>query len=487
MANAEFVNQIYQTALSLGIPEVQARLAASQAALETNFGKSAPGNNFFGIKGPGQTLRTKEASNGALKAIDDSFKTYPDLESSILGWYSKLQSNWPDAATATNFGTAIDALNNGRYGAYATDQVEKNDPLTYQDKLASINRRYLGGGPLPPANIPGVGSALDTSPPGTYTIRKGDTLGQLASRFGTTVDALAQSNGIADPNRIRAGATLRLPAPNAPTFAGMPSSAMYGVGRLVPGQKAALPEDFIADTGSPDLRALGMTGLSRDLTSGLGVAGGAFGSPPPLPIPRPVATQAHSAPQAPTTPVPAPSQPSLRLASGKTIQPGIYTQPDGHSVMVSDAGDGTAKIERIRGPGAIPGVLDPLREVNAPTIAGGAIRNMLPTMVAENASFLVPTMADNAKAAALNAAATLGRSAQGFGSNIFGGLGGLFGGGVPASRGLLAAALPMAGRAAPAAPTPLPRPLVLSIPSGGGNGGGTHWDARSGSWVGGGQ
>lgn len=45
----------------------------------------------------------------------------------------------------------------------------------------------------------------------TYTIRKGDTLSALAKKFHTSVDALAQANGINDPNKIRAGATLVVP------------------------------------------------------------------------------------------------------------------------------------------------------------------------------------------------------------------------------------------------------------------------------------
>lgn len=44
-----------------------------------------------------------------------------------------------------------------------------------------------------------------------YTIQSGDTLSTLARRFGTTVQAIAQANGITDPNRIRAGQTLQLP------------------------------------------------------------------------------------------------------------------------------------------------------------------------------------------------------------------------------------------------------------------------------------
>lgn len=44
---------------------------------------------------------------------------------------------------------------------------------------------------------------------GTYTIKYGDTLGALAARYGTTVTKLAALNGITDPNKIQAGATLK--------------------------------------------------------------------------------------------------------------------------------------------------------------------------------------------------------------------------------------------------------------------------------------
>ncbi|MET0405377.1 MAG: LysM peptidoglycan-binding domain-containing protein, partial [Cystobacter sp.] len=44
-----------------------------------------------------------------------------------------------------------------------------------------------------------------------YRIRPGDTLSALASRFKTTVSALARDNKIANPNLIYAGKTLRIP------------------------------------------------------------------------------------------------------------------------------------------------------------------------------------------------------------------------------------------------------------------------------------
>lgn len=46
---------------------------------------------------------------------------------------------------------------------------------------------------------------------GTHVVRSGDTLGSIAQRNGTTVQALVAANGIANPNLIVAGTTLKLP------------------------------------------------------------------------------------------------------------------------------------------------------------------------------------------------------------------------------------------------------------------------------------
>lgn len=51
-----------------------------------------------------------------------------------------------------------------------------------------------------------------TASAATYTVRPGDTLSAIAGRVGSTVGALADANGIADPNRILAGQVLDVPA-----------------------------------------------------------------------------------------------------------------------------------------------------------------------------------------------------------------------------------------------------------------------------------
>jgi LysM repeat protein len=46
----------------------------------------------------------------------------------------------------------------------------------------------------------------------SYTIQSGDTLSAIAKKYGTTVDALAKANGIADVNKIKAGAKITVPS-----------------------------------------------------------------------------------------------------------------------------------------------------------------------------------------------------------------------------------------------------------------------------------
>jgi LysM repeat protein len=58
-------------------------------------------------------------------------------------------------------------------------------------------------------NIPAGGGASEA--PREYTIKSGDTLSAIASRFGTTWQALAQANNISNPNLIFPNRTLTIP------------------------------------------------------------------------------------------------------------------------------------------------------------------------------------------------------------------------------------------------------------------------------------
>lgn len=45
----------------------------------------------------------------------------------------------------------------------------------------------------------------------TYTVVKGDNLTKIAKRYGTTVAAIAELNGIENPNKIKVGQVLKIP------------------------------------------------------------------------------------------------------------------------------------------------------------------------------------------------------------------------------------------------------------------------------------
>lgn len=46
-----------------------------------------------------------------------------------------------------------------------------------------------------------------------YIVQRGDTLGTIAVKYGTSVQAIAQVNGIRNPNMIYKGQMLRIPTP----------------------------------------------------------------------------------------------------------------------------------------------------------------------------------------------------------------------------------------------------------------------------------
>lgn len=101
--------------------------------------------------------------------------------------------------------------------------------LAQANGIANPNLIYSGQvlripapGQQPPAP-PATPSPATPAPPtgGTYTVVAGDTLSRIAVRFNTTVAALAQANGIANPNLIYVGQVLQIPG-GAPQQPGQP-------------------------------------------------------------------------------------------------------------------------------------------------------------------------------------------------------------------------------------------------------------------------
>lgn len=93
----------------------------------------------------------------------------------------------------------------GRVNGYGGD-IDMN--YFYGD--SSAWDKYVGGSPSvtpsQPAPVPQPSKPVQT----TYTVQKGDTLSDIASRYGTTYQELARINGIADPNKIYPGQVLKI-------------------------------------------------------------------------------------------------------------------------------------------------------------------------------------------------------------------------------------------------------------------------------------
>lgn len=126
------------------------RMVLAQSALETGFGASAPGNNYFGIKGGnGPPMATTEAGpGGALVPAQASFRSYPDAGSSAQDYVQFIKGNqgrYAPVMQAQGLDAQIDAM---AKSGYATDPQ-------YGAKLRAIAQSLPPmGGPQPTTGTP---------------------------------------------------------------------------------------------------------------------------------------------------------------------------------------------------------------------------------------------------------------------------------------------------------------------------------------------
>lgn len=92
-----------------------------------------------------------------------------------------------------------------RYGTSSSALASANG-ITNRN-LVRIGQRLTvpsGGG--------GGGGGGGSAAPATHTVARGETLASIASRYGTTVGAFVSANGISNPNLVRIGQQLAVPA-----------------------------------------------------------------------------------------------------------------------------------------------------------------------------------------------------------------------------------------------------------------------------------
>jgi LysM repeat protein len=101
--------------------------------------------------------------------------------------------------------------------------------LARANSIANINIIYVGQRLVIPgkgatgvAAKPAASSAAVPAATGVHIVRRGDTLGRIAARYGTSVSALVRLNGLANPDRIWVGQRLKVSGKAGPAPAPAP-------------------------------------------------------------------------------------------------------------------------------------------------------------------------------------------------------------------------------------------------------------------------
>lgn len=135
------------------------------------------------------------------------------------------------AAPSPSGGTTYQVRSGDTLGGIAKRFGQRLDALAAANGITDPNRIRVGqvlqvgaAGPTPAAT-PAAPPTAAAAPSTTYVVRSGDVLSTIARRLGTSTAELVRLNGLANPDRLRIGQVLTVPATGqaAPTPAPAPA------------------------------------------------------------------------------------------------------------------------------------------------------------------------------------------------------------------------------------------------------------------------
>lgn len=214
-----FIEQIGWSAQDVAANnDLYASVMIAQAILESGYGSSALSNapyyNLFGVKGSynGQSvyMPTQEYLNGQWVEMNEPFRQYNSYWESFQDHANVLRSTSFATGTAHYSGvwksqtTSFYDATNYLTGRYATDPgyAQKLNWLieTYQltrfDTGTTQSTAWSNTTSTTTSETTTSTYSGSTSSAQSYQVASGDTLWDIANRFGTTVDALMASNGL---------------------------------------------------------------------------------------------------------------------------------------------------------------------------------------------------------------------------------------------------------------------------------------------------
>lgn len=208
----------------------------AQGALESGWNLDA--STVFGIKGNGFVATTSEYYTDHYEVIRDSFKSYPDIASSVVGYYDFLRDtrdpqNNVRYSGALNKPSYVDAV----YGLiYTTDGAPYATDPNYIGKIYNIIESFglteWDSRDTQPVVPQSPQTPTDTS--NCYIVKSGDTLSEIASAHGTTYQRLAEINNILNPSLIHIGDVIYFESqqtvqPSVPQPSSQPVTSNYYV------------------------------------------------------------------------------------------------------------------------------------------------------------------------------------------------------------------------------------------------------------------
>ena len=212
---AGFVNAIAAYAKQVAAKnDLYASVMIAQAALESGYGSSklatSPNYNLFGIKGSYNgntvTMYTSEwSSSTGWIYIPQNFKKYPSYAESLQDNANLIKNgtSWDNGyysgAWVSNSSSAFEATA-WLQGRYATDPTyaSKLNAIINAYNLTQYDTKSSGGSTTTPesndnsSTTPSTGNTSSTS----YTVKSGDTLTGIGSKYGVSVSNLKSWNNL---------------------------------------------------------------------------------------------------------------------------------------------------------------------------------------------------------------------------------------------------------------------------------------------------
>lgn len=152
-------------------------LILAQAAHETAWGRKAPGNNFFGIKGGGQTFATHEYVGGQKVSMKAGFRRYDSPADSFADWARLMQT--PRYAGVLAATTPEDQARALKAAGYATDPNYVSKLVNVRNQVANVAGPLLfgqydplSGQLIQPGPMPGTLDELGQNPVITQLVKE---------------------------------------------------------------------------------------------------------------------------------------------------------------------------------------------------------------------------------------------------------------------------------------------------------------------------